>query len=172
MLKAAGCMLVVSATTMLGMKQAKDVQEAYRQMQILERLFHRIISEISYRRSYLGEIFSYVGREMEEPYKKWLVDLGGSLERRNDGTFESIWKCSIRRSLSDTRLPEKEVDRLMELGASLGLADMEYQRRTLELYLGQLRETMEEVREGMRTKVRLCHCLGVMSGMLLAVLLL
>lgn len=171
MLKLAGCFLVIGATTMLGIKKAKDVKEQYRQMQILEKLFHRMLSEISYQRAYLGEMFSYMGREVKEPYGNWLGQLGKRLEQKDGGTFDTIWKESIEMYLKETKLPEKELLRLAELGDSLGLADIEYQKKTLELYLGQLAETMQEVRDGMKMKVKLCHCLGVMSGMLIAVLL-
>ena len=46
------------------------------------------------------------------------------------------------------------------------------QIKTLDLYLEEIRLSMEEMREEMRTKIRLCHCLGVMSGIFITVLLL
>lgn len=172
MLKIAGSMIVVGATTLIGMKKAEDTKEAYRQMQMLERLVCRIYSEIRYQRSYLGEIFRQIGKEAEAPYADWLKELGERLEGRDGGTLEVIWKEAVETHLQQSKLPEKERIRLAELGNSLGLADMEYQKKSMELYLGQLGETMEEVRENMKIKIRLCHCLGVMSGMLITVLLL
>lgn len=50
--------------------------------------------------------------------------------------------------------------------------DLNLQLKVLSLYQEQLKLSMEEIQEGMKTKVRLCHCLGVMSGLLVAVLLL
>ena len=52
------------------------------------------------------------------------------------------------------------------------MLDLTLQLRVLELYQEQLGLGIEEVREGMKTKVRLCHCLGVMSGLFVSVLLL
>ena len=57
------------------------------------------------------------------------------------------------------------------MGSQLGIADVEMQVKALELYLTQLSESMEDIREEIKTKVRLYHCLGVMSGMLIVILL-
>ena len=48
---------------------------------------------------------------------------------------------------------------------------MEAQIRSLDLYLEELKKSMEEKMEGMKTRIRLCHCLGVMSGIFLTILL-
>ena len=71
----------------------------------------------------------------------------------------------------DTGLEQEEKDKLSEIGKRLGNADMEAQIRSLDLYLEELKKSMEEKREGMKTRIRLCHCLGVMSGIFLTILL-
>lgn len=90
----------------------------------------------------------------------------------DSGNFETIWGQAVAERLKDSGLPTKELERLGRLGGQLGVLDLSLQLKVLELYREQLELAMEEVREGMRTKVRLCHCLGVMSGLLLSVLLL
>ena len=127
---------------------------------------------MGYARSHLGEIFARIGAQEEEPYKSWLLELSRELERRKSGTFHRIWEESIKRHLKDIRLPTRELDRLKSLGLELGSADLKLQLRTMELYLEQLTRTLEETREEMRTRVRLCRCLGVMGGIFVAVLLL
>ena len=46
------------------------------------------------------------------------------------------------------------------------------QVKILELYLTRLELSMEEMQGEMKSKVRLCHCLGIMSGILIVILLL
>ena len=82
-----------------------------------------------------------------------------------------MWTESIEETLKASGLPEKEIQRLEEMGSQLGIADVEMQVKALELYLTQLSESMEDIREEIKTKVRLYHCLGVMSGMLIVILL-
>ena len=45
------------------------------------------------------------------------------------------------------------------------------QVKLLDLYLDELSKSMDELREGMRMKIRLCRCLGVMSGIFVMILL-
>lgn len=172
MLKVVGSILVIGGTTLMGMRKAKELKEQYIQMENLRQLFYRLQSEIRYARTPLGEIFSHIGSYAKEPYRTWFLKLGKRMEERNGGVFDELWKTSIQENLGCCGLPEAELLRLEELGGRLGLTDVTLQVKTLELYLMQLSEAMEEARENMKTKVRLCRCLGVMSGLFIVTLLL
>lgn len=171
-LKMSGCLFVVAATTLTGMVRADNIQEQYRQMRILQRLLYMMESEIKYAHIHLGEIFLHISRRVKEPYKDWLLLMERRMGQAESGTFEAIWRQAVEEKLVSSGLPSKEIDRLGQLGAQLGVMDLELQLRVLSLYQEQLSLSIEEAREEMRTKVRLCHCLGVMSGLLVAVLLL
>ena len=172
MMKIAGAILVIGATSLMGAAKAGDIRGQYTQLLRLQRLICSLQGEMRYARSHLGEIFEAIGRQEEEPYRSWLLGLGREMGKRQKGTFARIWAESIEDSLGDSRLPSKEIERLKALGSQLGCADLKRQLCTIDLYLEQLAGTIGEAREEMKTKVRLCHCLGVMSGMFVAVLLL
>lgn len=172
LLKISGCLLVIAATTLTGITRADKIQEQYRQMRVLQRLLYMLESEIRYAHTHLGEIFLRVSRRVKEPYRDWLLYMEKRMGQTDSGTFETIWRQAVTANLSRSGLPAREVDRLSQLGAQLGVMDLELQLRVLSLYQEQLSLNMEEVRQEMRTKIRLCHCLGVMGGLLVAVLLL
>ena len=83
-----------------------------------------------------------------------------------------MWRAGVRKYLGVSALSQTELNRLEELGGRLGLMDADMQVKAVELYLSGLSSSIEEIREGMKSRVRLCHCLGVMSGMLIVILLL
>lgn len=172
LVKLFGCLLVIAATTLAGIVYAGSIQERYRQMKYLQRLIYMIESEIRYAHTYLGEIFLHVSRRVREPYKGWLLTMERKMGQMDSGAFDVIWGQAVEEHLRYSGLPPKELERLIQLGSQLGITDLELQLKVLALYQEQLGLNIEEVREGMRTKVRLCHCLGVMSGLLVAVLLL
>ncbi len=172
MLKAAGSILVFGAAVLLGEWKATELREQYAQLEYVRQLFYILQSEIRYARSPLNEIFSYIGNSVREPYKTWLLELGRKLEGRNGGTFADLWKTSIGEHLAASALPENELLRLEELGERLGLADLELQIRAVELYLTQLDASILEIRKDMKIKIRLYHCLGIMGGLLIVILLL
>jgi len=86
-------------------------------------------------------------------------------------SLEDIWKNSIERNLKILELPFCELEALKSLGNQLGYADIQVQMRLLDLYQEHLENTIREVHDQVQTKVRLYHCLGVMSGLFVAVLL-
>ncbi|MGN1267522.1 MAG: stage III sporulation protein AB [Dorea sp.] len=172
MIRILGCGLIIGATTLLGISQARNVKEQYVEMQYLYQIICSIQSEIRYARAYLSEIFSNIGKTSRQPYKRWLTELGTWMETENRETFENMWQKSIGEYLPQSLLPKKEMERLVGLGSHLGIMDIQMQVRVLEMYLEQLTGTMNEVQEKMKTKVRLCYCLGVMSGMFVSILLL
>lgn len=171
LLKVSGVVFVMAATTFMGIRRADDIQEEYRQMRYLQRIISMMESEIRYARSHLGEIFSHIASHAQEPYKGWLLSMQRDMNSGNGGTFDEIWCQAIEGYLKDSGLPRGELTKLIQLGNQLGVVDLKLQLNILTLYQQQLSLSMEEMKEGMKTRVRLCHCLGVMSGMLISILL-
>lgn len=171
MLKLAGSLLIIGATTLWGMAAAERLREQYEQMRLLQSLLYALRSEILYARSYLEEAFAKIGESAPEPYQGWLLGMSETMRRKTGIPFYQIWSGGIQEALQGSGLAQEEKDKLSEIGKRLGNADMEAQIRSLDLYLEELKKSMEEKREGMKTRIRLCHCLGVMSGIFLTILL-
>lgn len=171
MIKIAGAVLIIAATSLMGISSAAKIREEYKELQYLQRIMFLLQSEIRYARSYLGEAFFHIGNRLRSPYREWLLDMSDKLEHKSEGLFCDIWEAGIERWLSDVKISEEEKARLIELGGQFSTSDIAMQMKTLELYQEQLALSLNEKREGMRTKIRLCHCLGVMSGIFLTVLL-
>ena len=171
MMKIAGALLLTAGTTLMATRAASGIQDEYRQIQYLQQIMYLLLSEIRYSRAYLGEAFLHIGGQVREPYSKWLAQMSRRMDSRDEGIFSDIWENSAEEYLADSGLPGEEISRLKALGTRLGAADMDMQLKTLELYQEQLAVSMSEKREGMRTKMRLCRCLGVTSGIFLTVLL-
>ncbi len=171
LLKTIGGVLVIAATSVWGHAAAERVKNGYEQLLYLQKLLYLLRSEILYARAYLGEAFWQIGQKARSPYREWLIGLCSQMEKEQSGTFASMWEEGTKAGLKASGLPEGEILRLAAFGNQLGIADVEMQVKTLDLYLEELRISMEEMREEMRTKIRLCHCLGVMSGIFITVLL-
>ena len=91
-----------------------------------------------------GEAFRHIGTSSREPYKGWLLEIYDRLEHKNRGTLEDIWEDTAREYLGASGLPEEELDKLINLGGQLGVADIEMQVKTLDLYLEEMSLSMEE----------------------------
>ena len=58
------------------------------------------------------------------------------------------------------------------LGSELGTIDIEMQVKTLDLYLEQMEQKMEDMRTEQKERIRLYQCVGVTGGIFLAIILL
>lgn len=167
-----GGITVIGATSLLGMEQAKSVQEQYEEMLYLQKLVYYIQSEIGYARTYLSEIFEMTGGKTKEPYRRWLLELSNWMKKENQERFYEMWEKSIEMYLDkEVKIPKKEIQRLKELGKQLGTSDVQSQIRFLEFYLQQLRETVNDLRMNLYTRKKLSYCMGIASGIFLFVLL-
>lgn len=140
-------------------------------LKYLQKIFTLIQSEIRYSRTYLGEIFYEIGEKEKEPYRSWLIDVSEKLNEFTGERFEDIWKESICRNLNNLSLQEPDLEILKNVGTQLGFSDINAQIRLIDLYLEQLERSIKEVHEQIQTKVRLYHCMGVMSGLFIIILL-
>lgn len=171
LLKLAGAVLIIGTASLGGVHAADGLQNQYRQMQYLQRLMCRLKSEIWYARSYLGEAFRQIGISAEEPYQRWLTSMAAKMECKDGRTFAEIWEEQVKECLGDSGLPESAISHLKRLGTQLGNTDIDMQVKTLELYLKESEQFMEEMHGEMKTKIKLYHCLGVMSGIFVTIIL-
>lgn len=171
MLKLAGSILIIGTGILAGMSAADRVRQQYEEMRELQTLLYALRSEILYARACLGEAFLKIGRDAGEPYRGWMMEMSRKMERRQDRMLSVIWKTGVRDALKNSRIQKRDLLRLEELGMQLGDADLEAQIRSLDRYLEELKHSMEEIREGMKIKIRLCQCLGVMGGIFVTILL-
>lgn len=164
--------MVILAGSGWGMLQAAKIEECYRQMRYLRKLIFRIRSEIRYSRQVLPEAFLSVGSESEEPYKMWLLALYERLMNRQGTSLAKIWEEETKSHLAGTGIPQDMFESLLRLGSELGTIDIEMQVRTLDLYLEQMEQRMEDMRTQQKEKIRLYQCIGVTGGIFLAIILL
>jgi len=171
MMKMAGALLIVGMTSVWGILKAEKVRNQLENMKYLQRIISLMQSEIRYSRAFLSEIFANLGQGVKEPYRSWLRDMSEKTNAFTGESFEKIWKSSADRNLKVLHLPEHELEALKSLGNQLGYADIQVQMRLMDLYQEHLEHTIREVQGEVQTKVKLYHCLGVMSGLFVAVLL-
>lgn len=170
-MKVLGSLMMIGATTLLGCRAAMDMETSYSQLKYIRQLMYMLQSEIRYSQSYLAEAFLHISEQVKDPYAAWLRQLYYRMIHRRSGNFEKLWSDTIREYLNGLKVPATEMKRLEQVGQYLGSADTQMQVKNIELFIEQIDIEMREMREGLGNRKRLCHCLGVMSGIFLAILL-
>lgn len=171
MQKVLGSVLVIGASSAIGYLQGINYQRYGRELQILERLFLMLRSEIQYANTPLREAFLHIGKKVEGLYGQWFIELSKSLEERTGTTFFALWKDSIDGQLGEAMLKERDIQSLKLIGTNMGCMDKTLQLGAIDLYLSELQVRIQEVRQSIAEKRKLCNCLGVMGGIFLVIVL-
>lgn len=171
MLKLTGAMLIVFATTGMGIAKGRELQMYLKELEQLRQVFLMLKSEIKYTKSPLGEAFFHIGKRIGKEQGTWLLAVSEQMEKKLGITFFSLWTASVDTYLNKTKLKRQDLEQIKALGMNMGYLDEEMQIGTIDLYLEQLEIELRKTREELVTKRKLCNCLGVMGGIFLVIVL-
>ncbi len=171
MLKLVGGFLTILSGSLIGGYFAWEQDRLCQEMRYLQGMLMRLRGELWYSRTMLPEIFKRLAGVLKEPYCSWLTQLAERMYRKDSGDLAEIWSQEVTMYLTADILPEEERLRLMELGSLLGHADIEMQIRYLDHYLEQLADAIKKRQAALGDKKKLYRSLGVIGGILTAVML-
>ena len=81
-------------------------------------------------------------------------------------TFSQVWKEAVENQLHSTSLNKKDKSSLIQFGENLGYLDKEMQMNTIELFINQMEDELQDLSETTKEKVYLYKSLGIMGGFL------
>lgn len=165
-----GAILVVAASAGLGFSYSFRLGSRLEQLRQLQRMTVLLKGEISYGCASLPEALALAGRKLSEPLDGFLKRLADRLRECPDKSFQQIFQEEALASLGSSALTAKDKESLMQMGAFLGHLDKDMQLRTLDLYLQELDKEIQDAKEGVPGKQKLCRSLGIMGGLFLALL--
>lgn len=167
-----GAFLVVAASAGLGFSYSFRLGCRLEQLRQLQRMTVLLKGEVSYGCSALPEALACVGRKLSEPFNGFLGQLADRLREYPDKSFQQVFQEEALTNLSASALTAKDKEALMQMGAFLGYLDKDMQLRTMDLYLQELDKEIQDAKEGVPGKQKLCRSLGIMGGLFLALLFL
>ena len=170
MQKLLGVMLILISCSGLGMGQSRALSKRLQGLEALLRMTVLIKGEIRFAGVSLADAFEGAGERMTGQCREFLVCVSRELREKNGKSFASIFReCAIVH-LDGLGLKKEEQRLLFSLGDHLGYLDLEMQMKQLTMYEEELTRIMEELRREMPEKKKVYQSLGILGGILLAVL--
>lgn len=166
MQKLIGSIMIILACTAIGFEKSQEMLRHLKELEELKKVMTLIRSEMQYTKVPFAEIFQKISKKTEGIYADWLTELAAELEKRGKGTFQEMWRNTIKEKFQESTLSKKELDELCHIGASLGYLE------TIDLYLEQLDYTIQNTKEETTSKKKLYQSMGVMGGVFLVIILL
>lgn len=170
-LKILGSILIIAATSGIGYWYSREFQKHLNELQYIRQMFIMIYGEIQYTQEAFGEVFTHLGRQLKEPYSCWFQSMAAEIHARRRTSFTELWCEAVDIHLSENHLKKEDLCELKDLGSQMGYLDTDTQLGVIKLYTGKLEVRIETARAGLAAKKRLCNCLGIMSGIFIAIIL-
>lgn len=156
----------------LGMLSAWRLKKRISLLRELDRMAILIRQEILSGRATLPDIFAGLGRRMRPPLSVFLTGMSRELKTCSKAEMDEIFSRNVDTAFAESPLFKQDMDNLKEVGRYLGYLDRDTQIHTLELYVQETERTIAELVCQYPEKSRLYRTLGVMGGIMLAVLFL
>ncbi|NLP16807.1 MAG: stage III sporulation protein AD [Clostridiales bacterium] len=169
--KVIGCILIILSSTLMGFYCSNELKSRINDIKELRKLIILLRGDIRYGSTPLPEAINTIARRHEGSFKGFLIKVSDKLSEHSGNTFSQIWKAAVEKELLQTSLNKKDKSHLIQFGENLGYLDKEMQMNTLELFLTQIEEEINELSKTAKEKSYLYNTLGIMAGIFISIIL-
>lgn len=170
MLKLLGAALLVGGPSWLGLALAADLRRRPRELQQIQTALHVLRTEIDWGATPLPQALARASECCGKPVGRLFMSAARGLSAGDGRAAGEVWGAAVARVYPELALAPVDREILMALGACLGASHREDQLRHLGLCLERLSLAEKEARERAEINARLWQHLGVLGGLILALL--
>ena len=171
MYRIVGCILLVAAGTGMGFSGSMKFSERIYTLEMLLRMGIFLKGEIRCGNMSLPDAFYGVAGRMDGKYREFLISAADRMKSGTGETLSQICRECAESALKKSCLTHGEKDAFFSFGEYLGYMDLEMQMRQLSLYENNLEAEILKRKAEVSGKKKLYQGIGILGGLLLAVLL-
>ena len=171
MIKWLGSIMVLLASTGIGLLAGEKKKE--RRNQLKELLLHMkvLYGEIEYGRTALPEVLEIVASRNQGDMTCFFEKVSGELNKMQGDSFYTVWCRCMESELAATSLQKKDRSLLKGLGENLGFLDQKMQLTTITHYIMGLEAAIEDAEKEVNEKVKLYNMLGILGGIFITIVM-
>ncbi len=169
-LKMAGCLLILSASSLLGHLVAQTFSRRPEELRTMQSMLNRLENEIKFMSNLLSESFRRICTE-NSVVADIFLDAAGFMDTGERVTAQKAWEMSIKNNIKKTAFDKEDEKILLDFGQMLGVSDLEGQLKNIRFTLRQLEIQEKKAEEARRKNETMYRRLGVLGGLALIILL-
>ena len=169
--KIIGMLMVIVATSSYGFVMSRDLKLRLKELKELKKIIFLLKGEISFGHTPLFDAFDNVSYRSKEPIKGILNEFVQYARTRDMVPFIDIWNDGMPGLISRTHLSKDEIELFLKLGSELGLSDIKTQQNAMDNFLCELDINIESLERETPNKVKLYNSMGIMSGIVIAIIM-
>lgn len=170
MLKIAGILLIVAAGAGIGFSKSFELTKRERALETILRMVILLKGEIRYGNASLHDAFCGAASKLSGEYACFLEAVAERMEAKTGESFGRLFRECAGEYLSELEFDAQQREKLFSLGENLGYLDLAMQIKQLDLYEKELEYSIEELRRELPAQKKAYQSLGILGGVLLAIL--
>lgn len=172
MVKLIGAAFIVFSASMVGWNIAKFYAMRPQQVRSWILSLQLLETEIVYGATPLQRAFLKIGQRVQPEIGRFYLTAATYLTAEEGHSTNTCWQTSLEQHWKQTALRQEEKEVISSLGYTLGNSDREDQQKHLRLSITQLAGIEEEARLEQSKYEKMYKSLGILSGLLVAILML
>ena len=169
--KVVGCILIILSSSLMGIYYGNELKNRVNDLKELKKLIILLRGDIRFSNTPLPEAISGIARRHDGSFKGFFTGVSEKLSEYSGNTFSQVWKEAVENQLHSTSLNKKDKSSLIQFGENLGYLDKEMQMNTIELFINQMEDELQDLSETTKEKVYLYKSLGIMGGIFISIIM-
>lgn len=170
-LKLIGACLVILSSTGIGIYFSSITKGRLIDLKDLKKNMFMLRGDIRYGNTPLPEAIEALAIRNHDNFKPFYEGVVKELKKLDGLPFSEIWDKGVNEYMKDTYLTAADRSHFSKLGETLGYLDKEMQIRTIDLYIEQLENELQEAVSSVKEKTKLYNTLGVLFGIFITIVM-
>ncbi|MDO4453332.1 MAG: stage III sporulation protein AB [Eubacteriales bacterium] len=171
MLREVGLGMIFLTCSAIGVAAAREMKKRLQSLYDLQEAMLMLQGEIRYTGATLPEAFQHVALHSAHSCSSFFESAGKMMDQLNHKSAKEAIACCAEKQLKSQGLKKEDLERLYRMGDQLGYLDQEMQIKGIEFYIEQQKSACRDAEKEYREKERIYHCLGIVGGLFLVILL-
>jgi stage III sporulation protein AB len=169
MIKIIGAILIITATTWIGIDLSRYLSERPKQLRLLRSALQSLEAEIMYGHTPLHEAARRLAEQLTKPLSGFFAGFARKLTD-TETTVKEAWEDSLLEIWKQTSLRQREFEIMKQFGETLGRHDRVSQQKQIMLTLTHLEREEADARDKQAKYEKMVKSLGFLAGLLLIIL--
>ena len=170
MLRTVGLCVIVISGVGCGFAMSNELGRRKKMMEMILRMIILLRGEIRYGNKSLYDAFTGAAGKLEGKYRDFFLLTAREMQRQKGESFGEIFRKCAEECLVAEELTGEEREKLYSLGRCLGYLGLEMQMKQLELMEEDIRLSFQELQKRLPERKKMYQNLGILLGILLAVI--
>jgi stage III sporulation protein AB len=170
-LKIGGALLMVISSVILGFYYAAREMLRIKELMEFKKALLILASEIEYTAAPLFEAAANISKRADKPASAFFADFASGLAENSGETVYRLWESAVEKHKRRYSLAEEDWEALLAFGKTLGYLDKKMQLNAIDFTNRYIDEKTAALQVGCDKNKRMYRSLGMLGGVLAAVVL-